>query len=162
MGGLFRWTQFLATFKVSSLSFELWNPPPLSIPIHQCVEDAERKIAGKCWDLQAAQDALAKGELKVVLSSAAQASMVEELLWSDDDVTQFIKCLHKARYNGSEWCLPSKNPKAQAMAADSYVMGFNRFKGIENQAADPWIYFKFSIRSNTLTLLVFSLHASIY
>lgn len=144
------------------MSFELWNPPPLHIPIQQCVDDAERKIAGKCWDLAAVQSALAKGELKVVLSGSAQASMLEELLWSEDDLRQFIQCLHKARYNDSEWCLPSQNPKLQPMPADSYVMGFNRFKGAENQAAEPWVYFKFTIKAYTLTLLVFSLHASNY
>jgi hypothetical protein len=144
------------------LSFELWNPPALLIPIQQCVEDSERKIDGKCWDLKAVQDALAKGELKVQLSGGAHATMVEELLWSDEDVIQFILCLNKARYNDSEWCLPNRNPKLQPMKADSYVMGFNRFKGEENQNADPWVYFKFTIRANTLTLLVFSLHNSIY
>jgi hypothetical protein len=76
------------------LSFELWNPPALLIPIQQCVEDSERKIDGKCWDLKAVQDALAKGELKVQLSGGAHATMVEELLWSDEDVIQFILCLN--------------------------------------------------------------------
>lgn len=150
------------TFKVPSLSFELWTPPPLNIPIQQCTEDSQRKIDGKCWDLPAIQQALAKNELKVVLSGTAQQQMIEELLWSPDDLVQFIKCLHKGRYNDSEWCLPSQNPNGQPFKADSYLMGFNRFKGKEHQEAEPWVYFKFTIKEQTLTMLVFSLHHSIY
>lgn len=108
------------------------------------------------------QNAVADGQLKIVLSASAQQSIIEELLWSPDDISQFIQCLHKARYNDSEWCLPSKNRKLAPMKADSYVMGFNRFKCVENQADSPWIYFKFTVRESTLTLLVFSLHRSIF
>lgn len=144
------------------MSFELWTPPPLETSILECTEDRQRKINGKCWDLAKIQGALADGELRIVFSGKAQAQMIEELLWSDEDLIQFINCLHKARYNDSEWCLPSNNPKVSPMMADSYVMGFNRFKGEENQAAEPWIYFKFTIKEKTMTLLVFSLHHSIY
>lgn len=48
------------------------------------------------------------------------------------------------------------------MKADAYLMGFNRFRGVEHPAHEPWIYFKFTVRENALTLLVLSLHRSIY
>lgn len=144
------------------MSFELWTPPPLETPIHECTEDWQRKINGKCWDLAKIQKALGDGELNIELSGKAQAQMIEELLWSPEDLIQFINCLHKGRYNDSEWCLPSNNPIVPPMKADSYVIGFNRFKGEENQAAEPWIYFKFAIKEKAMKLIVFSLHHSIY
>lgn len=140
------------------MTFELWTPPPLTVAIQECT-DAQRKIARKCWDLAAVQHALAEGKLRVQLSTGAQTTLRDELGWSGDDLALFIQCLHKARYNDSEWCLPGgNNPKLQPMAADSYCMGFNRIKGGENQKADPWIYFKFTVRAGTLTLMVFSVH----
>ena len=140
------------------MTFALWTPPALGIPIRECT-DADRKIDGKCWDLQEVQRALIAGELQVLLSPSAQTQLRDELGWSGDELKQFIGCLHKARYHDSEWCLPGgANPKIAPMAADSYCMGFNRIKGEENQKADPWIYFKFTIKANVMTLLVFSVH----
>ena len=139
------------------MSFELWTPPPLKLPAQQCT-DKERKIEGKCWDLAAVQAALLSGELKVQLTPGAEATLIDELGWTPEEILQFLQGLHKARYNDSEWCLPSNNPKAVAAPADSYVMGFSRITGKENQATRPWIYCKFAVRTNILTLQVFSLH----
>lgn len=100
--------------------------------------------------------------MAVHLSSSAQASVVQDLAWSSADIGCFISCLHKAHYNGSEWCLPSGALNQSPMSADSYLMGFNRFTGAEHPGHEPWIYFKFTIRVSMPVLLVFSLHRSIY
>lgn len=139
------------------MSFEIFDPPPLTIPIRECT-NAERKIAGKCWNLAEVQAAVASGKLTVELTTSAQETAFDEPRLSGTELLQFIACLHKARYHGSEWCLPSQRPHAREMAADAYCMGFNRFKGVENQAKKPWIYFKFTVQAKTLRLLVFSLH----
>ena len=139
------------------MSFANFDPPPLKIPIRECNDD-ERKIHRKCWNLDEVQAAVASGELTVELTTSAQETMFNELRLTGEQLLDFIKCLHKARYHASEWCLPSDRPKAVEKAADAYCMGFNRFKGVENQAAKPWIYFKFTVQAKTLKLLVFSMH----
>lgn len=142
------------------MTFEIWKPPALGQPAGQEYTDAERKIDRKCWNLQTVQEALAAGQLTVELTAGCQEVMLQELGWSSSEVIAFIQRLHKARYLDSEWCLPSKKSHANVpwMAADTYFMGFDRIKGIENQRRDPWVYFKFTVRANTLKLLVFSLH----
>lgn len=142
------------------MTFEIWKPPALGQLTGQEYTDAERKIDQKCWNLQAVQEALAAGQLTVELTAGCQEVMLQELGWSSSEIIAFIQSLHKARYLDSEWCLPSKKSHANApwMAADTYFMGFDRIKGVENQLRDPWVYFKFTVRANTLKLLVFSLH----
>jgi hypothetical protein len=83
-------------------------------------------------------------------------------MWTKDDIVQFIRCLHRARYHDSEWCLLGRGDHSPPMKADSYLMGFNRFTGIESQTREPWIYFKFTIKRQSMTLLVFSLHHSVF
>lgn len=143
------------------MCFDRWTPPPLNKRIQDCT-DAERKISRPCWNLAAVQKAVASGWMSVQLTRSAQASVVEDLAWSSSDICRFIASLHQARYNDSEWCLPGGTLNHQPMKADSYLMGFNRFKGAEHPAHEPWIYFKFTIRASTPALLVFSLHRSIY
>jgi hypothetical protein len=46
------------------------------------------------------------------------------------------------------------------MAADSYVMGFDRIQVKENQNRQPYVYVKFTVREKTQKILVFSLHPS--
>ncbi|ALV08251.1 hypothetical protein [Roseateles depolymerans] len=100
--------------------------------------------------------------MSVQLSSSAQASVLEDLAWSSSDICRFILSLHKARYNDSEWCLPGGKVNQPPMKADSYLMGFNRFTGVEHPAHEPWIYCKFTVRTSIPALLVFSLHRSLY
>jgi hypothetical protein len=37
-------------------------------------------------------------------------------------------------------------------------MGFNRFKGEENQKIDPWVYFKFTVNESARSILILSAH----
>lgn len=140
------------------MTFALWTPTPPHVPLEDCT-DAERKIARKCWDLHAVQRALADQTLRVLLTTSAQTAVRDELAWDAGDVAGFINCLSAARYLDSEWCLPSgHNGRFAPMAADSYCMGYNRFKGVENQRTSPWVYVKFTIRIGSMTMLVFSAH----
>lgn len=105
------------------------------------------------------QAALRAQDLRIMLSTSAEATVQSELMWDSSDVNGFIQCLHPARYINSEWGLPAgHNGKVQPLAADAYVMGFNRFKGEENQRTTPWVYFKFAVRPTAKVMLVLSAH----
>lgn len=129
----------------------------------RALSDRERKItdAGRnraVWSLERIQAALAKEPpLRVIFSMKAQAEMTEQLGWKAESAIAFLNALSRGRYNGSEWCYL---PKATTpCACDSYVMGFNRFTGLENQQCDPWVYFKFGlIGANKEKVAVFSAH----
>lgn len=151
-----------ATFKVASVTYALWHPSRPALPLEQC-SDKERYISATCWNLQAVQQALTTDRLNLTISTGASATMSQELHWGPNDVRSFMQCLHKGRYEGSEWCLPSNHKnKNAAYAADVYVMGFNRFKCIENQKIAPWTYLKFSIINDNKNILILSAHPSDY
>jgi hypothetical protein len=135
----------------------LWTPPPLPRPPHEYQDDRDRKINGCCWDLLQVQRSLAGGALRLLFSTSASFDLTNELHWTGDDVVAFISALHRARYNDSEWCQFGNNSR-HAHAADSYVMGFNRWTGEENQLTTPWVYFKFSVVETSGCVLVHSAH----
>lgn len=77
-------------------------------------------------------------ELSLQLTVKAQAEMATELNWSAGQLNGFFQCLSLGRYNDSEWCLPPNDGnKFGPLAADSYLMGFDKIKLIENQARRP-------------------------
>lgn len=140
------------------MTLALWTPTPPERHLEDCTDD-ERRIDGKCWDLAGVQAAIDAQTLRIVLAPSSQVQMYEELRWCSDDLKGFIRCLHAARYVGSEWCLPSRpNNKIPPMPADAYCMGYNRFKVEENQSTLPWIYVKFTIKMASSAILVFSAH----
>lgn len=144
--------------KGSKLTLQLWSPPLPISPLNVC-SDAERRIAARCWDLAGVQAALRAGSLQVTMSPTAAASMQHELNWTPADLLGYMHCLHPARYRGSEWGLPAGHGgKVAPLAADVYVMGFNRIRGEENQKTVPWVYFKFALRPNVGIVLVLSAH----
>lgn len=144
------------------MTFALHQPLLPNVPLDQC-SDRERKINQKCWDLAGVQAALAAKELRMFLSPTASAQIAVELAWSSQDVLAFFKSLPPYRYNDSEWCLPPANGNNFGpMPADSYLMGFDRISGAENQARQPYVYIKFSIREKTKAILVLTCHPSQY
>lgn len=85
--------------------------------------------------------------------------MQQELNWGQEDLLGYFHCLHGARYRSSEWGLPAGHAgKVEPLAADVYVMGYNRIRGEENQRTVPWIYFKFALRPKIGIVLVLSAH----
>jgi len=144
------------------MTFALHQPFLPNVPLDQC-SDRERKIDQKCWDLAGVQAALATNDLRMLLSSTASLQINDELAWSFQDVLTFFKSLPSYRYNDSEWCIPPANSnKFGPMPADSYLMGFDRIRGQENQVRKPYIYIKFSIREKAKIVLVLSCHPSRY
>lgn len=140
------------------MSFELCSPTPPNAPLEECT-DAERRITTVCWDLQGVQTALASGAFELTLAGSAQRDLFEKLNWDESDLLGFFSSLSKSRYWGSEWALPSGHGGAiQPMKADAYFMGYNRFKGIENQNTYPWVYMKFSVRETHSKVMVLSVH----
>lgn len=135
----------------------LWTPPSLSRPLTEYQDDRDRKIEGCCWDLSQVQSRLAAGTLGLLFSQSASFDLTNELHWCADDVVAFVRALHRGRYNDSEWCYFGKQNQAPR-PADSYVMGFNRWRGEENQLTQPWIYFKFSVVETPGSVLVHSAH----
>jgi len=143
------------------MAFALHNPtPPHSIELNER-NDHERKITSKCWNLAAVQAALESSLLSIKLSTTASADVAAELRWDQNDIRKFLLCLGPHRYKDSEWCLPPEHGnRFKPMAADSYVMGFDRIKEEENQLRQPYIYVKFTVREKASVILVFSLHPS--
>ncbi len=134
--------------------------PPHTHDLDEC-KDHERKIIPRCWDLAAVQAALDSSHLSIQLSTTASEDVATELRWDRNDIRNFFLCLGSHRYNDSEWCLPPKHGnKFAPMAADSYVMGFDRIKVEENQSRQPYVYVKFTVSEKTNKILVFSLHPS--
>lgn len=123
--------------------------------------DSQRKIKTRCWNLADVQLGLKSGAVKMTLTTKAQTEIATELRWSQSELLGFFHSLTLARYWDSEWCLPSGHCGRYApMRADSYVMGYNRFTGIENQMTVPWVYAKFTVRDElpVPTVLIFSMH----
>ncbi|WP_422096314.1 hypothetical protein [Variovorax sp.] len=106
------------------------------------MEDAERKIQGKVWNLDAIQAALAAGQLEIIVAPSANEG-IELLNWGSNHLRAFVQALSKARYYDSEWC--RFNPKSNVYACDTYVMGYSKSLTSENPKARPWVYFKFTI-----------------
>ena len=141
------------------MTLQLWNPPQLTVQAQSCT-DEERKISRKCWDLQQIQELVRNKKLIIKLTPSAQTDNRNELSFSGADFEKFICALHAGRYSCSEWCLANKNVSTVPRAADVYIMGFNRFKGEENQKTNPWIYFKFTIKQQgeQVVMIVYSAH----
>lgn len=143
------------------MALALHSPTPPDIgELEQC-RDHERKITPRCWNLAAVQAALASSHLSIQLSPTATEDVAAELRWDRHDIRNFFLCLGSHRYNDSEWCLPPEHGNRFApIAADSYVMGFDRIQVKENQNRQPYVYVKFTVREKTQKILVFSLHPS--
>lgn len=123
------------------------------------LKDHERKITPRCWDLAAVQGALRLSHLSILLSTTASEDVSTELRWDRNDIKNFFLCLGGHRYNDSEWCLPpAYGNRFAPMAADSYLMGFDRIKAKENQNRLPYVYMKFTVREKSGVIFVFSLH----
>jgi hypothetical protein len=144
------------------MTFALHQPILPNVPLDQC-SDKERKINQRCWNIAGVQAALAADEMRLVLSSTASTQIAIELAWSMQNVYAFFKVLAPYRYYDSEWCRPpAHGNKFGPMPADSYLMGFDRISGAENQLRQPYIYIKFSIREKAKTVLVLTCHPSRY
>lgn len=137
------------------MSYE-FRPPPLcpSSDLRACDDSQRNIVGGRLWCLQTIQQRLP--HMKVVFSDKAQTDAAVKLAWCGDTVKAFVSQLSKSRYRTSEWCYTTRG--RTPFAADSYVMGFNRHTGEENQRTNPWVYFKFSIMEKTDSILVFSCH----
>jgi len=140
------------------MTYSTHTPQLPAQPLSLC-SDVERKIGSRCWDLKAVQSAVSSNELSLNLSFTASEQIVSELNWTSSQVVGFFQALHLGRYNDSEWCLPpSYGNKFGPLAADSYVMGFDRMKLVESQLRVPWVYIKFSVREKSKQILIFSCH----
>lgn len=143
------------------MALALHYPTPPRIHELDGRENHERKITPRCWDLAAVQAALRSSHLSIQLSTTASEDVSTELRWDGNDIKNFFLCLGAHRYNDSEWCLPPEHGNRFApMAADSYLMGFDRIKAEENQNRQPYVYMKFTVREKSGKILVFSLHPS--
>ncbi len=136
------------------MSFSLHEPESPEKDLNECT-DAERRIARRVWDLPAVQAAIGSGRL-VVLPSASASLDLSYSNWSTDDLKRYLCTLSAGRYSKSEWCAVSS--RAPPLAADVYLMGFNRMMGVENQATRPWKYVKFSVRPTNSKVIVLSCH----
>jgi hypothetical protein len=144
------------------MTFALHKPILPHVLLDQC-SDQERKIHPKCWDLAGVQAALASNALQFDFSTTATMQINTELSWTMSNVSAFFKALAPCWYRDSEWCLPpTHGNKAGPMEADSYVMGFDKMKGVENYLRQPHVYIKFSIREKAKKVLVLTCHPSRY
>lgn len=120
---------------------------------------------GPYWLLSVVQKALIEGRLDWELTSSAEEQLLE-LMWDDEDLDGFIQSLHSAccKTTASQWCL---EPKVDCLSepddrihrlADVYVMGYQRFRKVEQPRAHPKIYFKFTITESPITMLIYSIH----
>ena len=140
------------------MTYSLQQPPLPMVSLEHCT-DEERKIVGKCWGLKEVQKALEEGKLTLRLTTKASNEAALELRWRSADAVNFLKCLEVHHYNGSEWCLPPKDGnKFEPVAADSYLMGFDRMSCVESPRRQPYVYMKFAIREVVGEVIVFSLH----
>ena len=144
------------------MTYRVWTPQIPTVDLWN-LNDQDLKITSNgavktVWNLSAIQSALAAPEpLPVSFSTKCAVEMKEKLNWSPADAIQYLKVLSPGRYKGSSWCYAPKGNTPHA--ADSYVMGFNRFQGLEAQPLSPWIFVKFAmIGSNLDKLFMFSAH----
>lgn len=138
----------------------VYTPQLPSKPLDQC-SDAERKIPQRCWDLRAVQERVEDGRYRFVFNASASKTMAMDLNWDVRDFKGFFQTLYPARFNDAEWVY-SGGEKGVALKADSYLMGYDRFKGVENQKLSPWVYAKYTVKEPTNVVLVLSVHPSRY
>lgn len=144
------------------MTYRVWIPETPTADL-RTLQDAELKItsngvAKTVWNLAAIQSALsAPMPLPVLFSAKCAVEMKEKLNWGSADAIQYLKVLSPGRYEGSSWCYAPKG--CTPHAADKYIMGFNRFTGLEAQAFSPWIFVKFAMVGPDLNkLFMFSAH----
>lgn len=147
------------------MTYALCTPKPPIQTLHECT-DEERKIGERCWNLEFVRINLERN-LKVQFSHGASITAMEELSWCIDDAKAFIRKLHRFHYLDSEWAFASRRTTAKSvpLAADAYVMGFDRMKGVENPRREPHVYFKFTVIERPDVdplLLILSAHYSVY
>jgi hypothetical protein len=126
-----------------------FTPPAPSTDIRY-LEDAERKIQGKIWNLDAIQAALTAGQLEIIVAPSAIEG-IQLLNWGSNHLQAFVQALYKARYYDSEWCRFS--PTSNVYACDTYIMGYSKSSTSENPKARPWVYFKFTISPKGLLVI---------
>jgi hypothetical protein len=139
------------------MTMALHHPVAPTVDLETC-KDHERKISRACWNLPLVQQGVRTSRLSLVFSPSASASL-QEMNWDSADVRHLICALTAGRYWDSEWCyVGQQRPQGAPLAADSYVLGFNRMKGVENQLTRPWHYVKFTVREAKSKLLILRIH----
>lgn len=120
---------------------------------------------GPFWQLAAIQADLLIKVLDWELTTKAEEELFE-LGWDDEDLDAFVQTLHAGpcKPTASQWCLePKLDPPPEiedriCRLADVYIMGFQRFKKVEQPGAHPKIYFKFTITEAPHRMLIYSIH----
>jgi hypothetical protein len=141
------------------MTFALWDPPAPAYDNSVSVSEEDRVFTPKCWDLPKINKALGEGTLNIRLSQTAQYDYFHDLKFNRSNIFSFLKLLESRHYVNSQWCLPPADGNHHvALPADSYSMGFNRMKEIENVRLEPHVYIKFAVIAATNTLMIYSLH----
>jgi hypothetical protein len=118
--------------------------------------DGERKILNRVWKLDDIQKALKSGDLDIEFSVQASKTINLELGWNSKQTKSFVQALPKHRYYCSEWVYVSSEPKVNGLSVphpcDVYVMGFNKILAEENEKTRPWVYCKFTVKTESLLI----------
>lgn len=141
------------------MTFALWEPPAPAYVNSVSVSEEDRVFTPQCWDLPKINKALGESTLNIQLSQTAQYDYLNDLKFVRSNIFSFLKLLEQRHYVNSQWCLPPADGNHHvALPADSYSMGFDRFKAVENIRREPHVYIKFAVIEATNTLMIFSLH----
>lgn len=131
--------------------------PPL---FYEGMSDRERRIdGGPVYPLVEVKEFTAALQTQALAAFTKNAThdINFTLQWQLQDVCNFIACLDRRHYQGSQWCFGSQAAK-RPFPSDVYIMGFNRFSKQEIQQLDPKSYFKFSFSAAINKIAIFSLH----
>ena len=107
-----------------------------------------------CVGLARDSNGLRSGSLDFEFTDKAAAEFQSELNWPDEHWEGFLLTLHRACKHNSQWCFSPRG--LGPYPCDSYLLGYDRFKNVENARRKPYVYVKFSVIGQVL--LIFSAH----